>query len=121
MSRFGATPFAFPEFRGATRRLILWNLIAYFALLLAPVAIPATAAQLALSFSFIPGVFLHGALWQPLTYSLVHVTLFGTLLELLSLWFLAGFLESYHNSTWVTSLYAVSVLGTAAAATAIYA
>ena len=121
MSRFGATPFAFPEFRGATRCLILWNLIAYFALLLAQVAIPATAAQLALSFSFIPGVFLHGALWQPLTYSLVHVTLFGTLFELLTLRFQAGFLESYHNSTWVTSLYAVSVLGTAAAATAIYA
>jgi len=121
MPRFGATSFVFPEFRGATRRLILWNLIAYFALLLAQAAIPLTAAQLGLSFSFIPGVFLHGALWQPLTYSLVHVGLLGTLLELLSLWFLAGFLEGYHNSTWVTSLYAVSVLGTAAAATAIYA
>ena len=38
----------------------------------------------------------------------------------LALQFLAGFLESYHNSTWLTGLYAVSVLGTAAAATAIY-
>jgi membrane associated rhomboid family serine protease len=121
MSRFGSSPLAFPEFSGATRRLILWNVVAYFALLLAQVAIPATAAQLALSFSFIPGVFLHGALWQPLTYSLIHTGLVGTLFELLSLWFLAGFLEGYHNSTWVTSLYAVSVLGTAAAATAIYA
>jgi membrane associated rhomboid family serine protease len=121
MSRFGSIPFAFPEFRGATRRLILWNLVAYFALLLAQAAIPATATQLSLSFSFIPGVFLHGALWQPLTYSLVHIGLVGTLFELLSLWFLAGFLESYHSSSWVTSLYVVSVLGTAAAATAIYA
>jgi membrane associated rhomboid family serine protease len=121
MPRFGAIPFAFPEFRGATRRLILWNLVAYFLLLLAQAAIPATATQLGLSFSFIPGVFLHGALWQPLTYSLVHVGLLGTLLELLSLWFLAGFLENYHKSAWVISLYAVSVLGTAAAAIAIYA
>ena len=35
MPRFGSTPFAFPEFRGATRRLVLWNLAAYFALALA--------------------------------------------------------------------------------------
>ncbi len=73
--------------------------------------------------AFTPGLFLHGYLWQPVTYSLIHPpsAIFGTLFELLSLWFLAGFLESYHNSSWVMSLYAVSVVGTAAAATAIYA
>jgi membrane associated rhomboid family serine protease len=120
MPRFGATPFAFPEFRGATRRLILWNLAAYFALLLAQMAAPATAAQLGLSFAFTPSAFLHGWFWQPLTYSLVHFGLLSTPFELLSLWFLAGFLESYHNSDWVTALYAVSVLGAAAAAAAIY-
>ena len=64
--------------------------------------------------------FLHGYLWQPFTYSFVHPGLLGTLFELLSLWFLAGFLEGFHNSNWVTSLYAVSVLGTAAAALALY-
>jgi membrane associated rhomboid family serine protease len=121
MPSFGSTPLAFPEFRGATRRLVLWNLSAYFALALALMAAPATAGQLALSFSFIPGAFLHGALWQPFTYSLVHLGLLGTLFELLSLWFLAGFLENYHSAGWVTGLYAASVLGTAAAATAIYA
>ena len=31
----------------------------------------------------------------------------GTLFELLSLWFLAGFLENSHSPGWVTSLYAV--------------
>jgi membrane associated rhomboid family serine protease len=121
MPRFGSTPFAFPEFRGATRRLILWNLIAYFVLLLAGVAAPVTASLLAGSFEFAPGAFLHGALWQPFTYSLVHPTLLGTLLELLSLWFVAGFLEGTHSAHWVTGLYAISVLGTAAAAIAIYA
>jgi membrane associated rhomboid family serine protease len=121
MPRFGSTPFAFPEFSGATRRLVLWNLIAYFALALAQLATPGAASQLAFSATFAPSAFLHGAFWQPLTYSLVHVGLVGTLFELLSLWFLAGFLENYHNSTWVTSLYVVSVLGTAVAATAIYA
>jgi membrane associated rhomboid family serine protease len=121
MPRFGATPFAFPEFRGATRRLILWNLAAFFALLLIQLAFPNPVIPLDIRLGFIPSAFLDGALWQPITYSLVHPTLMGTLFELLSLWFLAGFLESDRNSSWVIGLYAVSVLGTAAAATAIYA
>jgi len=123
MPRIGATPFAFPDFRGATRRLILLNLGAYFALLLAQLFLPQPKIPFTDLFGFIPSAFLHGALWQPLTYSFVHppAAIFGSLLELLSLWFLAGFLESYHSSSWVTSLYVVSVLGAAAAATAIYA
>jgi membrane associated rhomboid family serine protease len=119
MPGFSSTPFAFPEFRGATRRLVLWNLGAYFLLQLALVAVPDSAYIIA-SFPFTPSVFLRGDLWQPLTYSLVHPTLLGTLFELLSLWFIAGFLETYHKPGWVTGLYAVSVFGTATAATAIY-
>jgi membrane associated rhomboid family serine protease len=123
MRRLGSTPLAFPEFRGATRSLVLWNLGAYFALALTQLAIPHPAIPFQERFGFIPGVFLHGALWQPFTYSLIHPTaaLWGTLFELMSLWFLAGFLENFHTSRWITSLYAVSVLGTVAAATAIYA
>jgi hypothetical protein len=44
----------------------------------------------------------------------------GTALELVSLWFMLGFLEQLHNSTWVTGLYASSVMGTAVAALIIY-
>jgi len=36
--------------------------------------------------------------WQPFTYSFIHVGIVGTLFELLSLWFLAGFLEQLHSS-----------------------
>jgi membrane associated rhomboid family serine protease len=117
---FGSIPFAFPEFRGATRRLILWNIAAYFLLLIVGLAIPHPAIPFELRFGFIPSLFLHGGFWQPLTYSLVHPTMLGTLLELLLLWFMSGFLESYHNASWVTGLYAISVLGTAAGALAIY-
>ncbi len=121
MPRFGATPFSFPDFRGATRRLILFNLFAYFALLLGQVAASESTGRFTSLLTFNPGIFLHGALWQPLTYSFIHLSLIGTLFELLSLWFLAGFLESLHSSTWVIGLYAASVLGTALAALAIYA
>jgi len=120
MARFGSSMLSFPDFRGATRRLILINLAAYFALLIGNLA-STSAQRIAASLTFDPFSFLHGYLWQPITYSLVHPGLLGTLFELLSLWFLAGFLESYHNANWVMSLYAVSVLATAAAALALYA
>jgi len=126
MRRIGSSPFAFPDFRGATRRLILINLATYFLLLI--FARPGTAlGRYAAALAFDPSDFVHGRLWQPLTYSFVHYGNFvhygilGTLLELLSLWFIAGFLEGFHNANWVTSLYAVSVLGTALAALALYA
>ena len=118
MPRSGSSPFAFPDFRGATRRLILVNLTTFFALWIGG-ALWSAVGKYADALKFDPHSFLGGDLWQPLTYSFVHPTLLGTLFELLSLWFLAGFLENYHNASWVTSLYAVSVLGTAAAALAL--
>jgi membrane associated rhomboid family serine protease len=120
MRRIGSTPFAFPDFRGATRTLVFANLGAYFALALAQLVSPAAAGGLFQLLTFSPAAFLHGLLWQPFTYSFVHVGILGTLLELLSLWFLAGFLEQMNSSAWVNGLYAVSVFGTALAALAIY-
>jgi membrane associated rhomboid family serine protease len=122
MPRIGSSPFAFPDFKGATRRLILVNLGAYFALLVAGLASADATNKVAGLLTFVPANFLHGALWQPLTYSFVHPpsNILGILFELLSLWFLAGFLENFHNSSWLLGLYAVSVLGTAVAALAIY-
>lgn len=121
MRRLGSTPFAFPDFSGATRQLILINLCTYFALLIGGFASADTASFLAGRLSFDPFSFLHGSIWQPFTYSFIHLGILATLFELLSLWFLAGFLESFHNANWIWWLYAVSVLGTAAAALAIYA
>jgi membrane associated rhomboid family serine protease len=121
MPRLGASPFSFPDFRGATRTLVLVNLVAFFGLLLAQVAFPSAAGTLAGLLSFLPQTFLHGAFWQPFTYSFIHLGVVGTLFELLSLWFLAGFLEQTRTSNWIVGLYAASVLGTAAAALAIYA
>jgi membrane associated rhomboid family serine protease len=120
MPRPGTSPFSFPGFHGATRRLVLINLFAFFALLVAQMAARGAADQLAGQLAFSPGNFLHGAIWQPITYSFVHGGIVATLFELLSLWFLAGFLEQMHTSTWVMGLYAASVLGTAVAALAIY-
>ncbi len=122
MARMGAMPLGLPEFRGATRRLVLVNLVAYFALLIFGLASSRAASTLASYLSFIPDLFLHGYIYQPLTYSFIHPggSMLGTLFELLSLWFLASFLENYRGSSWVLSLYAVSVLGTAITAAVIF-
>jgi len=121
MRRLGASPLAFPDFRGATRRLVLLNLAAFFVVLLLGFVSGDSLAWLVERAAFLPQTFLHGWLWEPLTYSLVHFGILGTLLELLSLWFLAGFLEPYHGDSWVMGLYGASVLGTAAAGLVIYA
>ncbi len=120
MARLGPMPFSFPDFRGATRRLILIYLAAFFALLLVQLADRSSYLAIVDLCSFNPRAFLHGLVWQPLTYSLVQVNIWPTLFALLSLWFLAGFLENYHSDSWVMSLYVVSVLGTAASAVLIY-
>jgi len=121
MARFSSAQFAFPEFSGATRRLILWNLAAYFVLLLANAARLDVLQNLFGHMVLHPDLVLAGEIWQPFTYSLVHPGLLGTFFELLSLWFLAGFLEPMHGSRWVMSLYAVSVLGAAVTAIVIFA
>jgi membrane associated rhomboid family serine protease len=121
MPRLGARSFSFPEFRGATRRLVVVNLAAFFAVLISGFFAPAPTGDLLGHLVFQPDAFVHYQFWQPITYSLVHQGIFGTLLELVSLWFMAGFLEQLHTPTWVMGLYASSVLGTAAAALAIYA
>jgi membrane associated rhomboid family serine protease len=120
MPRLGASPFAFPDFRGATRRLVLINLAAFFVLALIGLISPNGYNEAFLHLTFWPQAFLHGWLWQPITYSLVQVGILSTLLGLLSLWFLGGFLENFHSANWVMNLYVVSVLGTALAATLIY-
>jgi membrane associated rhomboid family serine protease len=121
MPRLSGAAFAIPEFQGATRRLVLLNLAAYFLLLLFRAASPESGMAAYAICSLDPASFLHGYLWQPFTYSLVHTGLTGVLLELISLWFVVGFLENLHASNWVMNLYIVSVLGAAVAAVAIYA
>ena len=120
MRRLGATPLAFPSFHGATRLLVVVNLAAYFLLAIVGLASTNLFNRLFYHGALIPQAFLQGWLWQPLTYSLVQVGVLNTLFGLLSLWFMAGFLENFHSRDWIIGLYAVAVLGTAFAAIAIY-
>ncbi|MDI3254725.1 MAG: rhomboid family intramembrane serine protease [Bacillota bacterium] len=106
----------FPDFRGFTRSLVLWNVGAYFVLLLLNV-VAAPAAQGILSVAaLVPPYFLHGYLWQIVTYCFVHTGILGTAMEMLSLWFLGSFLEANHGARWLAELFFLSVMGAGAAA-----
>jgi membrane associated rhomboid family serine protease len=112
---------AFPDFRGFTRQLILWNLGAYFALLLLGVASASTAFAVVSWTALVPPAVFHGCIWQLATYSFVHQGILNTAFELLSLWFLGSFLESTHGSRWLAEIYFVSVVGAGLAALLLYA
>jgi membrane associated rhomboid family serine protease len=121
MPRIGATQLSFPSFRGATRLLVLVNLVTFFILIVLESASRDLYGWLVLHAGLWPQAFLHGWIWQPLTYSFVQLGISSTLFGLLSIWFLAGFLENLHPSDWVLGLYATSVVFTAAAGILIYA
>ncbi|MBT9331105.1 rhomboid family intramembrane serine protease [Paracidobacterium acidisoli] len=119
MPKFGGV-LTFPDFRGFTRALILWNLGAYFALVLLGVASKPAASTLVIYTALSPLAVLHGWIWQIITYSFVHSGILATAFELLSLWFLGSFLESSHGSRWVAEIYFVSVAGAALTAIGLY-
>lgn len=120
MPRIGASQLSFPSFRGATRLLVLTNLVTFFFFLILGSTNSEVAVWLIDHFAFTPQSLLHGWVWQPLTYSFVQLGIKDTLLSLLGLWFLAGFLENFHSRDWVLMLYGVSVVATALSGLLIY-
>jgi membrane associated rhomboid family serine protease len=119
MRRSGPMPFALPAFSGLTRVLILLHLAAFFLLALAGLALH-NSGELLMRFALVPALCPHGAWWQLLTYSFVHPSITGTLTEMLSIWFLMGYLESMHRPGWLLGLYITSILGTAFTIVMIY-
>jgi membrane associated rhomboid family serine protease len=110
--RLASGVFGFSDFRGVTRLLVLWNLVSFFVLWILGVFARGLAADLTGLLALDPALVLrHGFIWQLATYSLVHGGIFGTLLELMSLWFTASFLEANHGSRWLFEIFSVSVIG----------
>jgi len=110
---------AFPEFRGFTRKLILWNLGIFFSLLVLGLFARGAVAQIVGYLALTPVLVAHGYIWQLVTYCFIHTGILNTALELLSLWFLGSFLEDIHGSRWMGELFFVSVIGAGVAAVAL--
>jgi len=109
----------FPPFTGFIRRLVLANVIIFFAFALLGIAAPNAHDWLIAHMVLVPRAVAHGQIWQIVTYSFVHTGLMDILLSMLALWFIGSYLETALGSYWTAELYFVSVIGAALTAIAI--
>jgi membrane associated rhomboid family serine protease len=119
MPRSGPISLSLPAFSGVTRKLILANVAAFFALAIMHWVAPGLADILRYHLLLEPRAVLHGELWQLATYSFLNEGILGILFGMLTLWFVGSLLESSRGSQWLFELYATSVMGGALVAAAI--
>ena len=111
MARQGPTTLSLPPFAGATRRLILWNVVTFFVVVLAGLVAPALTGPLLRHLALVPAAVVHGQVWQLVTYSFLPLGLLGELFAMLTLWICGAMLEAERGARWLYELYFVSVVG----------
>ena len=119
MPRSGPISLTLPPFVGATRRLVLANLFAFFGLAIFGWASIPTANFLVKHFALTAELAMRGQLWQFFTYAFVNEGILSTLFALLTLWFCGALLEGSFGARWLYELYFVSSIGGAILASAI--
>ena len=119
MPRTTSTTLALPPFGGATRRLVLLNVVAFLAVALLQWFVPALLRVLLAHLILGPAAVLRGEIWQLATYSIIEPSLLGIFFGMLTLWFAGSLLEGSFGSRWVAELYVASVVGGAVLACAL--
>jgi membrane associated rhomboid family serine protease len=119
MPRSGPISLSLPAFAGVTRKLILANVAAFFALALLGLVAPHLASTLLGHLVLEPLAVAHGEVWQLLTYSFVNPGILSILFGMLTLWFTGSLLEPSFGGRWLGELYFTSVIGGAILASAI--
>ena len=108
-----------PPFAGATRRLILINLAVFFVEPILAFFAPATTGVVLGHLILEPAALLRGEIWQLVTYAFLPLSILGTALALLTLWFTGSYLEAIFGGRWLLEFYLVCTVGGAALASAI--
>ncbi len=111
MPRMQSTTLALPPFGGATRQLVLLNVVAFFAIALLQWFIPAVVRFFVGHAMLVPAAVARGEIWQLATYSIIEPSLLGILFGMLTLWFAGSLLETSYGSRWIFELYVCSVVG----------
>ncbi len=116
MARFrtSSSMMSFPSFSGVTSRLVIANVAIFFLLLLMQYGAPRAAFLVFTYASLTPILVLHGWVWQLATYSFLHNGVLHVAFDMLTLWFIGGFLESSRGSRWLLKIYLYSAIGGAA-------
>jgi membrane associated rhomboid family serine protease len=108
MPRSGPISLALPPFAGATRRLILVNLFAFFGFALIGWVAPQPVGLLFGHLALIPAAVFRGEVWQLVTYAFMPMGILGTLFGMITLWFTGSFMEDFFGSRWLVELYLFS-------------
>ncbi len=111
MPRSQATTLTLPPFAGATRKLVLLNVFAFFGIALLRWVTPIWLEIFVSHMILVPAALVRGELWQVATYSVIETSLLGLLFGMLTLWFAGALLEASLSSRWILELYATSVMG----------
>ena len=119
MPRSGSISLSMPPFAGATRKIILANVAAFFALGVLSWISPAAYLFLRIHLMLEPLAVVRGELWQIFTYAFVQEGILAILFGMLTLWFTGSLLEGARGSRWLTELYLTSVIGGALIAAAL--
>ncbi len=117
MPRSGPISLSLPAFAGVTRKLILANVIVFFALALLRWIASGVSLLLVSHLVLEPAAVLRGEIWQLATYSFLNDGILSVLFGMLTLWFCGSLLESSYGGRWLFELYASSVVGGALVAT----
>jgi membrane associated rhomboid family serine protease len=104
---------SFPPFTKAVKWLILINAGVFLFTTLLQAFAPGAADVLALVFSLVPGLVVHGWLWQLITYSFLHVGIFHILFNMLWLWMFGAQLEMDWGKNKFLEFYFFCVVGAA--------
>lgn len=116
MPRSSPTTLSLPPFEGATRKLILWNVATFFAVVVLGLVAPAQMGAVLSHLVLVPAAAARGQVWQVVTYAFMPLGLLGMLFAMLTLWICGAMLEAERGARWLYELYFSSVVGGAVVA-----
>jgi membrane associated rhomboid family serine protease len=111
MPRSSPTTLSLPPFSGTTRKLILLNVAAFFAIAVLGWLSPSLGNLLRNHLVLEPLAVVHGEIWQLATYSLIDPGILSIAFSMLTLWFTGALLEGAYGSRWLMELYWTSAIG----------
>jgi len=104
---------SFPPFTKAVKWLILTNAAVFLVLTLCDAFAPSFGNVAGVILSLIPQWVMHGAVWQLITYSFLHVSIFHLLFNMLWLWMFGAQLETDWGHARFLEFYFFCVVGAA--------
>jgi membrane associated rhomboid family serine protease len=113
LSRGQSISFSFPPFAGWVKRIILACTGMYLFQRVMDVFSPGVTRATVEWLALIPASVMHGAVWQLVTYSLLHASFGHVFFNMLTLWFIGAYLERDWGSRRFIECYTFCVVGAA--------